>query len=200
MDAMGLSEISWGAPDGSVFDFVKTLMRSQSAPFFYYIITMSSHEPFTLVKPYYHTDAFASAPGAARDYYTAMSYTDREIKSIVSDIRKARPDTYVFLYGDHTPLISRDFYKRATVVQDNRLFEFVPLFIITPDRRVYRENACVASFMDIAPTILNASGVAYRFKSSGANLLLGPLADGAISYRNGLYSRAELFRKISRAN
>jgi hypothetical protein len=42
------------------------------------------------------------------------------------------------------------------------VFDFVLLFIITPDSRAYRDNSCMATFIDIAPAMLAASGILYK--------------------------------------
>jgi lipoteichoic acid synthase len=197
MFSMGLKEVGWGAPDRAVFDFVKTRLLSQKNPFFYYIITMSSHEPFSLARPYYQNNFYSSVKNeATRDYFNVMSYIDRELQEIVGSISSSHPNTCLFIFGDHTPIIQKDVYRRASLIYNNRLFEFVPLFIIAPDARCFRENACVASFVDIAPTMLAAAGIPYSLHTAGANLLDAPLADGIISYRGGVYRRADLFKKI----
>jgi phosphoglycerol transferase MdoB-like AlkP superfamily enzyme len=197
LDAMGLHEIGWGAPDKAVFDFVSGRLRLQKEPFFYYVITMSSHEPFTLTKPYYQDNLFAGVRNErTRDYFNAISYVDRQIGEFVRTVRTLRPNTYIFIMGDHTPVIPRDVYKRASFVFDGRQFEFVPHFIITPDNRVFREDKLAASFVDIAPTVLAAAGTPYSIRSFGTNLLSVPIGNTAVNYCGAAYLRADLFRRI----
>jgi lipoteichoic acid synthase len=199
MLSMGLREVGWGVPDKAVFDFVKTRLLSRSEPFFYYIITMTSHEPFTLARSYYRNNFFHKIRNeTTRDYFDVMSYVDREIQEIVRSVTTNYPNTYLFIYGDHTPVLQKDVYKRASFIADSRIFEFVPLFIVTPDSRVFRENTCAGSFADIAPTMLAASGIPYTLRTNGTDLLKNPLPNTIIPYREMVYSRADLFRKISR--
>jgi phosphoglycerol transferase MdoB-like AlkP superfamily enzyme len=194
---MGLREIAWGAPDGAVFDFVKTKLLTQQEPFLYYIITMSSHEPFTLVNSYYQNPRFRTVPNKhTRDYFNCISYVDKEMSSLILTIRRQRPNSYIFIYGDHTPIEEVGAFRKSSFLYDDRLFEFVPLFILTPDSLVHREDACVAAFVDIAPTALYASGVPYRMRVNGTNLLDVPLKDGILSLRGSTYSREELFQEI----
>jgi lipoteichoic acid synthase len=198
MFSMGLREVGWGVPDRAVFDFVKTRLLSQREPFFYYIITMTSHEPFTLARPYYQNNFFHTIRNeSTRDYFNVMSYVDREIQEIVRSVQNSHPNTYLFIFGDHTPIIQKDVYQRASFIADGRVFEFVPLFIVTPDSRVSRETASAGSFTDIAPTMLAASGIPYTLRSNGADLLKDPLPNSIIPYRGMAYSRSELFKKIS---
>jgi lipoteichoic acid synthase len=195
---MGLHETGWGAPDKSVFDFITAKLRAQREPFFYYVITMSSHEPFTLTRSYYRNDSFKSIDNVqTRDYFTVISYVDREVREFVRNVRNIRPGAYIFIWGDHTPVIGKDIYKRASFPADNKIFEFVPLFIITPDSQVFRETRYAVSFVDVAPTVLAASGSAYRIRSNGTNLLARSLKDGPIAYRGGEYMRSDLYKRIN---
>jgi lipoteichoic acid synthase len=194
---MGLREVAWGAPDGAVFDFVKTKLVTQKEPFLYYVITMSSHEPFNLVNSYYHNTQFGTINDKmTQNYFNSMSYVDKEMSSFITSIRRQRPNSYVFIYGDHTPITQVGSFKKASFLYDDRLFEFVPLFILTPDSLVHREDACVASFVDIAPTALIASGVPFRMRVRGTNLLDVPLKDGVISLRGSTYTRSEMFQQM----
>jgi lipoteichoic acid synthase len=199
MFSMGLTEVGWGAPDRAVFDFVKTRLMTQKGSFFYYIITMTSHEPFTLARPYYKNNLFSGISNEyTRDYFNTMSYVDRELKEIVGSIKSSHPNTCLFIFGDHTPIIPKNVYERSSFINNSAIFEFVPLFIITPDSRAYRENSCVATFIDIAPTMLAASGIPYSLHTSGTNLLKEPIKDGVVCYRGATYSRAGLYAAISR--
>jgi Phosphoglycerol transferase and related proteins, alkaline phosphatase superfamily len=200
--AMGLTERVWGASDGDVFNYVKGALAAQNgkAPFFYYIITMSSHEPFNFVKSYYRTAHYdAIIDESSRNYYTAMSYVDGQIKDFVEYVRTTQKNTYIIIYGDHTPIIKKSFYKRASFMSNAKLFEFVPLYILTPGKTIYHENKRIASFLDIAPTLLTASKIAFSIKSNGDDLLAALHGQDKIMYSGTLYSRADLFSRIQRA-
>jgi lipoteichoic acid synthase len=197
MQAMGLNEVCWGAPDKAVFDFIGSQLRVQKDPFFYYVITMSSHEPFTLPRSYYQNNSFSDIPNErTRDYFNAVSYVDCEVGEFVRTIRTLRPNTYIFIMGDHTPVIAKGVYKRASFTYDARQFEFVPCFIITPDSVAFKENRCAASFVDIAPTILTATRAPYSIRTSGLNLLARPIPNTTIQYRGAVYLRTDLYKRI----
>jgi lipoteichoic acid synthase len=199
MFGMGVPEIGWGATDESVFDFVKSQLSRESPPFFNYVITMSSHEPFTLVKPYYHSKTFDDIrDGAKRNYLNAISYVDRVLSKFIPFVKATYPNTVIFIYGDHTPTTPKCGYTKAILDIDQRPFEFVPLFILTPQKTVYREGTFAASFLDIAPTVLAAGRCSGSINTRGCNLLAFPLQDKEIPFRLGIYSRKALFSKISR--
>jgi phosphoglycerol transferase MdoB-like AlkP superfamily enzyme len=154
---MNMKNVGWGAPDADVFDFVLENSRTVSGPFLSYVITMTSHGPFTNASNYYNNATFDDIQDKkVRDYFNSMSYVDASIKSFVQSIKKEYDNAYVFIFGDHTPKIESDYFIQADVMIEDKLHEFVPLFIITPDNKVHNEQKIAASFLDIAPTVLYA--------------------------------------------
>ena len=198
---MGLAEEGWGASDGKVLDYVTTKLATQKKPFIYYIITMSSHEPFTLAGLYYKNNAFASIKDeTARNYFLSLSYVDRELKRFITHVRATMPNTYIIMYGDHTPIIKKNLYRRASYLERSRVFEFVPMFILTPDGKTYVETKNAASFIDVAPTILAASGVPYSYRSNGSNLLETAGRMAPLGFYDMTYLRSSLYAKVARGD
>lgn len=198
MNVMGLKDIGWGAPDKAVFSHAKNRMKELSQPFFAYTITMTSHGPYTNARYYYDNNHYDDIKDeVVRDYFNSMSYVDESLREYIAFIRNNFKNTYIFIFGDHTPNISNKLYSQASFIEDNKYFEFVPLIIITPDNRVYRENSQVASFLDISPTILEAAGVSYKVKSDGINLLQEGTHGGKIPFKGKKYDRNELYNKIA---
>jgi phosphoglycerol transferase MdoB-like AlkP superfamily enzyme len=201
MAAMGLAEQGWGVSDGKVFDYITARLGKQKQPFIYYVITMCSHEPFTIVEQYYKNNAFASIKDeAARNYFLSLAYVDRELKRFIMQVRATQPNTYIMLYGDHTPVIKKNLYRRASYFERAHIFEFVPMIILTPDGKSYLETKNVASFLDVAPTILAASGVHYSYRSNGANLLDQNCRMGTLGFYDMTYLRSNLYSKIERGD
>jgi lipoteichoic acid synthase len=199
MFAMRLPEIGWGASDESVFDFVKSQMLHQKQPFLYYCITMSSHEPFVFVKPYYRNSAFDDIKdGPVRNYLNSMSYVDNMLKKFIPAVRNTCPNMIIFIYGDHTPSLPKCGYQKALITLKGQPLEFVPLLIVTPENTVYREKRLAASFLDIAPTVLAAGRCKGTIQSYGLNLLSLPTQDKGIPYRMNIYSRKSLYGNIGR--
>lgn len=201
LNAMGLTERVWGASDGDVFNYVKGALAAQKgkAPFFYYIITMSSHEPFNFIQSYYRNDTYdAIVDEPWRNYFAAMSYVDSQIKDFVEYVRETKSNTCIVIYGDHAPIIKKSLYKRSSFISNANLFEFVPLYILTPGKTIYHENKNVASFLDIARTLLTASKIAFSIKSSGNDLLDSLHGQEKTTYNGTLYSRANLFSRIQK--
>lgn len=196
---MGLKQAGWGAPDGDVFNYSEITLNNVRQPFFSYTITMSSHGPFTNVNNYYNNNIYNDVTDqTAKNYMNSMSYVDQALESYINYIRANFKNTYIIIWGDHTPDINKSEYKQASYTEADRYFEFVPMIISTPDHKQYMEDKIVASFLDVAPTIINASGVPYSIHSDGMDLLNRTPAVTQIPYRGGVFDRSSLFVKVSR--
>lgn len=198
---MFLHHVGWGAPDEDVLNFATNKLVKNKNPFLSYVITMTSHASFTSVYNYYSNSNYDDINDTVvKDYFTSVSYVDETLKKFITNIRKEIPNTYVLIWGDHTPAIDKPEYSQASMSYDGKYFEFVPLFIITPDDIAYRETSKVASFLDIAPTILNLSGIEYVYKSDGDDLLNLENHDSKIPFKGGVYSKSDLFTLITNSN
>ncbi len=199
---MELDEAGWGAPDEDVFNFMFNQMKKNDNPFYHHIITMSSHGPFDNVKNYYNNSHYNDIKNnSEKDYLNTFSYVDQALEDFITQVQDSFPETYFFIYSDHTVEIKGDFYSsEARYTLDDYLFEFVPLIIITPERLQYKETSKAVSFLDIAPTILIASGEESTIKAHGENLI--PNSDlilkKDIYYYGERFSRQELFNLIKK--
>lgn len=197
---MHLKERGWGAPDQEVTSFVEARLQKVKTPFLASVITFTSHEPFNNFSHFEHDNRFNGVePALTRNYFSSIAYTDRVLEKFVTDIQKKYPDTYFFLYGDHTPYVINSGPFRRSTLSDGGGMEMVPLYIVTPDGRSHRENGGVASYLDIAPTILHAAGVPYSYRSLGVDLLTGISLRQKVSFRGELYDRSELFEEMTEA-
>lgn len=198
ISTMNYKDEGWGAPDDKVFSFALEKMEKAKKPFFSYIITMTSHGPFESARNYYNNENYDDIEEElVKNYFNSFNYVDNCIRDFVTEVQKKYPDTYIIIYGDHTPNLSnKDFYQ-ASFIDVDKYLEFVPLFIITPDQQKYMENSEVASFLDIAPTVLKTSGVPYSLNSNGADLLYQGAPKKKIPLKGTSYDRKTLFDKIS---
>lgn len=203
---MKLREQGWGASDSGLFAFVNQKVQSASNPYFYYIITMSSHEPFTMVDEYFTTSRFDAIPDpVSRRYCTALAYVDSELEKFITTVRAVSPSTVVMIYGDHTPGIRHAWYKQAAFEVNHRNFEFVPLFIVAADCAPKAEHSRAVSFLDLSPTALIISGVPFAIQTYGVDvsgMSNGGSDDSAavfntttIPSRGLRHSRSDLFTK-----
>ena len=200
ISSMHLKNKGWGASDSDVLDFVKDKLNSIDSPFLAYIITLTSHASFTNARNYYNNKNYDDIKdNLVKEYFNSVSYVDTTLKEFVSYVQKNIPNTYIFIWGDHTPAVRRKpLYSDAHMSFESRFFEFVPLFIITPDNVQHYEHSRVASFLDIAPTILEACGGEYSIYSDGNDLLDFKNDNfSSVPFKGGIFSREVLFSEIS---
>ncbi|MFA5527430.1 MAG: LTA synthase family protein [Peptostreptococcales bacterium] len=197
IDAMGLKNQGWGAADHEVFEYALEKIKQLEQPFFAYTITMTSHGPFTNANNYYNNPAFDDiGTKRVRNYYNSINYVDQTLENFVNQVNEHFDNTYIIIMGDHTPAVKSGPYQQASYTEDSRYFEFVPLFIITPDKKVYKETEVVASFLDLSPTILNAAKINYKIKSDGLDLLKYPIENNEIPFVGGFFERKTLFDNV----
>lgn len=197
INKLGLNNDGWGAPDDQVLQAAFDRLKTQTSPFFSYIITMSSHMPFTGVSNYYNNSNFDSInKPIVKNYFNSISYVDKSLESFITQVKSTMPNTYIFIWGDHAPAIDYAEYKQATFTNEDKYFEFVPLIIITPDNKSYKEENATASFLDISPTILKLSGIKYNLFSDGINLINTEHENNEIPFKEKLYDAKELFNEI----
>lgn len=195
--SMKLAKKGWGNPDHLVFPYVAEKLSKQNQPYFCHIITMSTHEPYGTVKFYYTNQAYADVQDGIRKwYYNSMSYVDEAIREFIQSLGSLE-NTYVFIYGDHSTIKINN-YKRAVFYKEGRKFEFVPLFILTPDHLKYRETQRAASMLDISPTVLNLTAGENHRRSDANDLLAFPVPDADIPLSGLALSRKKLYEQADR--
>jgi lipoteichoic acid synthase len=198
ISSMNYNDEGWGAPDDKVFSFAYDKIEESNKPFLSWIITMTSHGPFESARNYYNNKNYDDIENEiVKNYYNSFSYVDKSIEEFVEKIQSRYSNTYVIIYGDHTPNINFEDYAQASFIDGDKYFEFVPLFVITPDHKKYRDDSTVASFLDISPTILETSKLSYNLKSDGRNLLDTTTIPSNIPYKGGSFDRGWLYEKVS---
>ncbi len=199
ISTMNYEDEGWGAPDDKVFSFAFDKMTKSKEPFLSYIITMTSHGPFESARNYYNNTHYDDIEDEiVRNYYNSLNYVDNSIRDFVTQIQTKHSNTYIFIYGDHTPNINTKEYFQASFIEEDKYLEFVPLFIITPDNKKYVGTTEVASFLDISPTLLKTSTIPYTLYSNGTDLLSTEAkTTAAIPLKGASFDRKWLYNKIS---
>lgn len=198
ISSMNYDDEGWGAPDDKVFSFAFNKMKKAKVPFVSYVITMTSHGPFESARKYYNNPVYDDIENEiVKNYYNSFSYVDKSVKSYVTAVKEKFPNSYIIIYGDHTPNINSEDYAQASFIDGDKYFEFVPLFILTPDGQKRIESSAVASFLDISPTVLAASGLKYSVYSNGSNLLKKNASYQSIPLKGTPFDRVWLYNNIT---
>ncbi len=180
-----------GDSDKYLFDKIYNLNKTHNNPFFHYIITYTSHTNFSMVNKFDKEDRYPEITHTrTRQFMKSIRYTDEAIKEYVTKIRKLYPNTYIYIFGDHTPRLNGKYLNESFIKHERKLFEFVPLFIITPnnEKRIVKKPAC---FHDIGYTILKSSNGNFSYKTYGENLLKEISMKNKFPYLGAWYTRED---------
>ncbi|WP_242836629.1 LTA synthase family protein [Clostridium sp. BNL1100] len=198
ISSMNYDDEGWGAPDDKVFSFAFEKIEKSTTPFYTHVITMTSHGPFESARHYYNNKAYDDIENEiVQNYYNSFSYVDKSIKDFVEKIQAKYSNTYIVIYGDHTPNVNSQDFAQASFIEGDKYFEFVPMFLLTPDHKKYKEDSVVASFLDVSPTILATSKLSYNVKTDGRSLLDTETLPSNIPFKGGSFDRSWLYNTIS---
>jgi phosphoglycerol transferase MdoB-like AlkP superfamily enzyme len=121
-DTCGLPVSLWGIRDDGVLAFSQTLLRKplEVRRRLHYIITLTSHQPFTYLEPAERI-FLPDATDMLGRYFDSINFVDRCLAEYVGGLAKG---TLVVLFGDHRAMVD---YGGAADGDDRA--EHVPLFI-----------------------------------------------------------------------
>ncbi len=199
--SMKLEKVWWGAPDGKMFEYIQNKIINQNEPFFYYIITMSSHGPFEHILTHYHYtneeyDNWKESEGeTVANYWNAMSYVDKELEKFVSFIITNQPNTHILIIGDHSANVKGKTYTISGAKFKGRIVELVPMFFIPAKNSHYKkpkEITFALSHLDVAPTLIDASGIEAEIKTYGDSIFSENIENSEIPYLGYWINRKEI--------
>jgi phosphoglycerol transferase MdoB-like AlkP superfamily enzyme len=199
---MGLKQYTWGAEDEEVFAFAVNKLNEQKEPFLYYLISMSSHEPYNLINIHYQNKRFDNIKDSrTKNYFNSINYLDQALEKSIEAILKKYPDALIVVFGDHSTNIRKNEYYRNAICRASSglVCEFVPLIIYGQGITPHRENQFAVSFLDIAPTILSLASVNAKINTYGEDLTKYNDLKNSIPFRGEKFSRKELFSLIYEA-
>ncbi|UQS17872.1 LTA synthase family protein [Pseudomonas sp. HS6] len=153
---------AWGMADEDLYKQTLKLADADYAkqqPFLLQLMTTSNHRPYT-----YPDNRIDIKSGNGRD--GAVKYTDYAIGQFLAQARE-KPwfDNTIFIFvADHT--------AGSAGKEDLPITNYqIPLFIYAPKMIEARENAQLASQIDLAPTLLGLLNLDYQSTFFGRNLL-----------------------------
>jgi arylsulfatase A-like enzyme len=139
-------------------------------PFFAYLVSISNHTPFRNPEPELAISAGKSARDALRN---TMHYTDDVVRELYATLAKEPwfENTVWVITGDH----AIDLGERGEALGPSNLRHettWVPLILHGNDPRLPRgTQSCVASHVDLAPTLTELAGVHEDDSYMGHSLL-----------------------------
>ena len=163
--------IGMGITDKDFFeqsiDYLFELDAINENPFYAFIISLSSHNPFDMPEKYHVLNLKPEHEGTILgNYLQLIHYTDKYVGKFIEDLKEVGlyDNTVIALYGDHFAIqntsdeihaLMKDFLGHKYNYND---IMNVPMLIHIPGEELGQTISKVGSQLDFFPTILNIMG------------------------------------------
>ncbi len=198
-----------GIPDEVFLAQSAEVLAKAAQPFFAFIITLSSHHPYTLVtlEESFFPTPFETDSMEAR-YLRAAHYADAHLGKFLKDLGAAGllQNSLLFIYGDHTAPLDRESRERVQTTLGIHTDRFrnlcVPFLILMPGKeeelRPHQEEyeAVIGGLQDFFPTALHLLGMEVPFGLTGLHLFVKNDQRGPLPFLhapNGFIDRGILY-------
>ncbi|HSH35713.1 LTA synthase family protein [Schnuerera sp.] len=147
--------------------YLKKLDNLDDNPFYAFMITLTSHNPFTMPEEYEYLEIKEEHEGTILgDYLQSIHYTDMALGQFIEELKKEGlyDKSILAIYGDHFAInsLDKDYQKLVTdylgYTYDLDEMMKVPLVIQIPGLETNETVDRVGSMLDFTPTILNIMG------------------------------------------
>lgn len=179
-----------GISDGSMFTQTAEILSNYRGPFYAFIITLSTHNPFSVPPHERYIAKDDTSPNLVTLYVQAARYFDTVLGEFIEDL-KARglyDNTIFVIYGDHYAISGEltgwDKYEadvsEKILGRPFTLFDSfnVPLIIHIPGMGVAKTVHTVGAHVDVLPTLLDLFGLKNDKSVMFGHDLLDPNYDG----------------------
>ncbi|MFD1953465.1 LTA synthase family protein [Paenibacillus thailandensis] len=196
--------VGWSVGDKSFFKQSVELMAKEERPFYSFLITLSSHHPYTMPDSEKALDTGELEGTIMGDYLQAMHYADAALGVLVEELKAKGlwDNTIVVFYGDHDnsikewELFETFLGRKLNRLDQQMILKQVPLLVHLPDGAHAGVYSGVGGQLDIAPTIMHLLGISTTDKVMLGTPLLTeqPAQEGKIvALRNGAYTDGHVY-------
>lgn len=201
--------LGWSLSDKAFFSQSLDRMSEIEQPFYSFLITLTSHHPYTLPKDQRKLDTGELEGTMLGNYLNSIHYVDEAFGELMEQMKQQGlwENTILILYGDHDnsikdkPGYEQLLGRELSELDMEQIMNQVPLLIRLPDGAyggsVYSE---AAGMMNLAPSVLHLLGISSEpYYWIGTSLFdeqerLIPLRSGAFSTRDVYYLPSENHR------
>ncbi|MFC5652738.1 LTA synthase family protein [Paenibacillus solisilvae] len=195
--------LGWSLGDTSFFRQSVDLMKKQKQPFYSFMITLSSHHPYTLPESYQTLNVGSFKGTIFGDYLEAVHYVDASVGKLVAQLKEEGLwDKSIFLfYGDHDNSIREwepfETFLGKPLSELDRLniLKQVPFVVHLPNGDHAGVYDQVGGQLDVTPTVLHLLGISTADKYFVGTPLVTekPLAGKKVVLRDGSYTDGKIF-------
>ncbi|MGZ7445127.1 LTA synthase family protein [Paenibacillus sp. TH7-28] len=194
--------LGWSLGDKSFFRQSLARMAQEKQPFYNFLITLSSHHPYTLPADKKELDTGEFEGTMFGDYLQSVHYVDAALGELVEGLKQAGlwDNTILYFYGDHdNSLTDKADYERflgrsLSELDMHQMMNQVPLLIHLPDGKLSGTDKRPAGQLDMAPSLLHLLGISSApYYMMGNNLFAGAETERLVVLRSGAFTDDELY-------
>ncbi|OBZ12980.1 LTA synthase family protein [Bacillus sp. FJAT-26390] len=200
-------KIGWALGDKSFFRQSLDVISEQKQPFYSFLITLSSHHPYTMPAAEKKLDVGELKGTMMGDYLQAIHYVDAALGELVDRLKKEGlwDNTILAMYGDHDnsikdwSLFETFLGKELNELERQMILKQVPFLVHLPGDEHAGTYTQVGGQLDVTPTIMHLLGI-----STADQYLIGtplltdkPLSGKKIVLRNGAFTDGTFYFKPS---
>ncbi|MFC4778634.1 LTA synthase family protein [Paenibacillus sp. GCM10023252] len=195
--------VGWSLGDKSFFRQSVDVMKEQQQPFYSFLITLSSHHPFTMPASYQTLDVGEFKGTIFGDYLQSIHYVDASLGALVEQLKaEGLWDKSIFLlYGDHDnsykdwPVYEKFLGKPLSEVERDRILKQVPFLVHLPDNAAAGVHEQAGGQIDVTPTILHLLGVdTSKQHLAGLPLVTDkPVDSKLVVIRSGAFTNGKIY-------
>lgn len=193
--------LGWSLSDKSFFrQSVEKMSGEAVAPFYSFLITLSSHHPYSLPEDKRQLDVGEFEGTMLGNYLQSIHYVDAALGSMVEDLKSRGwwDNTIFMFYGDHDNSITEqgDYEKllgrSLNALDMEQIMNEVPLLVHLPDGAGAGNIDAPAGQLDITPSVLHLLGISDQaYYHMGNDLYSG--SPRTVVLRSGAFTDGSLF-------
>ena len=192
--------MGWSLSDNSFFKQSLDEMTSITLPFYSFLITLSSHHPYTIPKDKQGLDVGEFSDNIFGNYLQSIHYVDDALGKFTEQMKKEGlwDNTILVVYGDHDNSIKdKPYYeqflgKSLNDLDMEQIMNQVPLLVHLPDGSQAGEYSDPSGQLDMAPSLLHLLGIpSDSYHMLGNNLFVDQ--DRFVVLRSGAFSDNNVF-------
>ena len=171
----------WGISDRNLFKEANGILQKQQSPFFAIIQTADNHRPYTIPdedlkefkKINMPADSLKKYGFEGNDEMNAFRFTDFCFQSFIEAAKKQPwfANTIFMFVGDHGINGNAGALFPPAWTDDGLTRNHVPLLFYAPGKIAARRLHCVASQVDVLPTLAGLANINYTNTSFGRDLV-----------------------------
>lgn len=196
-------KIGWAVSDKSFFRQSLDVITEQKQPFYSFLITLSSHHPYTMPESEQKLNVGELEGTLMGDYLQAIHYVDAALGELV-DRMKAEglwDNTILVAYGDHDnsikdwSLFETFFDKPLNDLERALILKQVPLLVHLPKDEHAGTYTNVGGQLDVTPTVMHLLGISTADQYLlGMPLLTEQKQEGKmVVFRNGAWTDGTVY-------